>query len=298
MFDRLTLRPAAISDAFKFVDIMNSQYSRKKTPEYFYWQYIHPYEPTVLMCAFEANQMCGVFGLKKRKLNNGVIVGQAIDMLIIPAWRGKGLFRELADHALQHFSKELDILCVFANAIGNYAVQRSIGWYHIGTIKTLFLKITGSVSSGFSFDESLKNKSVRFYFERNQDYTRWRFDKNPEYSYKAVRVGDTIAWVKIFIDPITNTRYGDIVDIMIPYASSRRLYDIVYAACKYLQLQGAEFITTWAMPGTLLRSATESIGFAERNQERYFCIKVLNPEYEYLTEFSNWNLVQADAEIF
>jgi hypothetical protein len=298
IYNRLTLRPADISDSFQFVDIMDNQYARKKKPEYFYWQYIYPYEPTVLMCAFEAKQMCGMFGLKKRRLNNGVIVGQAIDMLIIPDWRRKGLFCELADHAIQHFGKELDILCVFANASGNYAVQKSLGWHYTGTIKTLCLKVTGNISSLQPVDDLLENKGGRFYFERSQDYTQWRFDESPEYSYKAIRVENNIAWTKVFIDPVTNTRYGDIVDIMMSYTSARRLYDILYAAYEYLQLQGAEFISTWAMPGTLLRNVTESIGFDETNQERYFCIKVLNPECEYLTEFSNWNLVQADAEIF
>lgn len=298
MFDRLTFRPAINSDALQFVEVMNKQYARKKTVDYFYWQYIYPYEPTVLMCAFEANQMCGMFGLKKRKLNNGVIVGQAIDMLIIPDWREKGLFSELADHAVQYFGREFDILCVLANATGNYAVQRSLGWYHVGTIKTLFFKGSGNMFSALLVDESLKDNHVRFYFERDQNYRQWRYDRHPEYSYKAVGVENTITWTKIFVDPVTNTKYGDIVDVMIPNASARRLHDVLYVACEYLQLQGVEFITTWAMPGTLLRNVTESIGFEEMNQERYFCIKVLNPEYEYLSDFSKWYLVQADSEIF
>jgi hypothetical protein len=33
-------------------------------------------------------------------------------------------------------------------------------------------------------------------------------------------------------------------------------------------------------------------------QERYFCVKVLDPEYTYLYDFTNWQLVQADAEIY
>ena len=76
--EELILRPANALDASQFIEIMNSQYARKKNSEYFHWQYIDPYEPTVLMCAFEAGKIRGMFGLKKRRLNNGVVIGLSL----------------------------------------------------------------------------------------------------------------------------------------------------------------------------------------------------------------------------
>lgn len=140
VFDQLELRPANISDAFQFVALMNNQYARKIKQEYFYWQYVYPHEPTILMCAFKDDQMCGMFGLKKRRLNNGVFIGQAVDMLIAPEWRKKGLFPELAKQAVKSFNGEIDALCVLANTAGKHAVEASLGWCNVGTIRTFFLK--------------------------------------------------------------------------------------------------------------------------------------------------------------
>jgi hypothetical protein len=299
MVNQLTFRPANISDAHQFADIMNSQYIRKKKPEYFYWQFICSYEPSVLMCAFEGSLMAGMFGLKVRKLSNGVVAGQAIDMLIAPKWRGKNLFCKLAEHAVQHFDKKFDILCVFANVAGSHAVQRSLGWQLVGTIRMFCLKGDASISSCQSSDMPLQTETDRVYFEKNNDYRQWRFDKNPEYSYYTVRIDKTAgAWVKVFVDTLTGRKFGDIVDMQTNGISRIGLHNILTAACKYLQSQNVEFITTWAMPETVLRSVAEPLGFKETNQERFFCIKILNPDCGYLNDFSAWHLVQADAEIF
>lgn len=298
-FRRLTFRPANISDAAQFVNIMNDQYARKIKPEYFFWQFIYSYEPAVLMCAFEGSQMAGMFGLKVRKLSNGAVAGQVIDMLIAPKWRGKNLFKQLAEHALQYFDKKFDILCVFANAAGSRAVQESLGWGLVGTIRTLYLEGGAGIPSWQSSDMPLRTETARVYFEKDDDYRRWRFDKNPEYSYFTVRADKTAdAWLKIFIDPVTGRRFGDIVDVRTGDVSRRGLHDIFSAACKYLQSQNVEFITTWAMPETVLRSVAESLGFKEAEQERFYCIKTLNPAYGYLNDFSVWHLMQADSEIF
>jgi len=296
--DQLMLRPATALDASQFVELMNSQYARKKDTRYFDWQYIHPCDPTILMCAFEAGKLCGMFGLKKRELNNGVVVGQVIDMLIVPTWRKKGLFRALAEEAVQQMEQELDIVCVLANAVGNYAVQKSLGYQHIGTIKTHLLK-TSEYISGTSIEEDILNEgkdNVRFV--KSQEYNRWRFDENPCYSYETICVKEATAWVKIFADPVTSIKYGDIVDIESSKTSATSLRGVLCAACDYLKLQNVKGITVWAMVGSLLREMAESIGFQESDQERYFCAKVLNPKCEYLIEFHNWRLVEADSEVF
>ncbi|MDD5129532.1 MAG: GNAT family N-acetyltransferase [Candidatus Omnitrophica bacterium] len=297
ILEQFKLRPANALDAAQFVEIMNSQYARKKNQEYFYWQYINPPEPTVLMCAFQGDQMCGMFGLKKRKLNNGVVIGQAIDMLIAPAWRKKGLFPELARQAVQYFGKEFDVLSVLANAAGNHAVVRSLGWRNAGIIKTFFLKNPQSVTCRPDGTDA-GDCAGKVRFQKDQDYRNWRFDKNPCYSYKAVSVENATAWVKVFIDPLTNLRYGDIVDFDIPCLEAMNFRNLFYAACEYLKLQKVEAITVWALPGGLLRNIAESFGFQETSQERYFCLKIISPKCAYLDKFINWDLSEADSEIY
>lgn len=296
--DQLILRPANISDANQFADIMNKQYLRKKMPEYFKWQFINSPEPTVLICAFEAERICGIFGMKKRMLNNGVSVGQAIDMLIVPEWRGKGLFKKLAEEAVQYFNKQLDMLCVFANPVGSRAVQEALGWHLTGTIKTLAINLGTDIALESEITSKEMDNKPRFHFDKNEGYRNWRIKENPVYSYVSIKDGDSIAWVKTFTDPLKNTKYGDIVDIIVPGNSVLAMCRVIRAACRHLRAEGAELITIWAMPGTLLRGAVKSIGFKEINQERYFCTKVLNPKCKMFTEFSSWELAQVDTEIF
>ncbi|TKS58505.1 MAG: hypothetical protein EWM72_02943 [Nitrospira sp.] len=291
----LQVRPATAADACQFVDLMNMHYARRKTPAYFHWQYMQPFEPTVLMCAFDGEQMCGMFGLKDRRLDNGLRVGQAIDMLIAPTWRRRGLFSTLAGQAIEFFDGSFDLLCVFANPAGRDAVK-SLGWRHAGTIRNLYLDGTGPVHGDVLADRL--EQHLRRRFERTHEYRQWRFRKHPDYLYAALESEGSVAWAKIFIDPVTHRKYGDIVDILNPSDSPGTLRNSLFSACEELLAQGVKGITTWGMPGTVIRSAAESIGFQETNQERHFCVKVLDPALQHLTDLAHWDLVQADTEIY
>lgn len=295
VFANLQVRPATAVDASQFVDLMNMQYARRKTPAYFHWQYMQPFEPTVLMCAFEDGQMCGMFGLKDRRLDNGLRVGQAVDMLITPTWRRRGLFSTLAGQAIEFFDGAFDLLCVFANPAGRDAVK-SLGWQHVGTIRSLYLDGTGPVRGGVMADRLEQYPRRRF--RRTDQYRQWRFHKHPDYSYTAVESGGSVAWAKIFIDPVTHRKYGDIVDILYPSHSPGAICNSLFSVCEELLARGVEGITTWGMPGTVVRSAAESVGFQETDQERHFCVKALDPAHEYLTDLTYWDLVQADSEIY
>ncbi len=67
-------------------------------------------------------------------------------------------------------------------------------------------------------------------------------------------------------------------------------------SCWHLKQLGAAKITTWAMQDTSLRRVIEEMGFMESDYATYFNVKVLNPKYDYLYEFSRWRLRQSDAE--
>ena len=138
MIDPIVYRIAEESDIPQLVNLINSQYSRKKAAEYFRWQYFDSFYPSVVMCAFMEESVIGMFGLQKRKLSDGVNAGQAIDLLVDPAWRGKGVFAELGVHASGSF-KDLDLLCVFPNLNGKNACEKSLHWKTIGKIDSLVL---------------------------------------------------------------------------------------------------------------------------------------------------------------
>ena len=293
-------RQAEKSDIPQLMELMNSQYARKKGEGYFLWQYFNSYYPTVLYCAFRGEILIGMFGVQKRLLNNDATVGQAIDMLVSPAFRGKGIFKQLADRAIQCF-QDVDLFCVFPNLNGKNAVEKSLGWETAGKIDLMCVKPQSII-------DTLEEDPKPWEFERDQSLYRfvydnsirkWRFGKHPDYTYRYVSIDkQKHAVTKIFTDPNDGRKFGDIVEIECDHGNKSLLSKLFLKTSLYLKNQGVEEIATWALPHTALHGVVRNLGFLELLQERYFCIKVLNPQYKYLTNFSCWHLVQADSEIY
>ncbi len=300
MVDTINFRPAVKTDIPQLIELMNSQYIRKKDEAYFLWQYFNSFYPTILMCAFFNTKLIGMFGLQERELENGAHVGHAIDMLVAHKWRGRGVFQLLGEKATDYV-KNLDLLCVLPNVNGKYACEKKLGWRTLGRINLMYLE-----------REYLKNiteKPLRIFpdmngqifskFKYNAENRFWRFDEHPEYIYNYVRLqAGEFAVTKIFKDPVTGSRYGDIVDFECNLNNRELLAELFRRACIYLREQEVEGITTWSLKNAPLRDSVESLGFIEIKQERYFCLKVLTPAYEYLNDLSCWHLVQSDAEIY
>ena len=300
MSGSIHFRRAEQTDIPQIEDMFNSQYARKKGKSYFLWQYFNSYYPTVLFCAFAKEKLIGMYGLQKRLLNNGVKVGQAIDMLVSPEFRGKGIFKQLADHAVQCF-QDVDLLCVFPNLNGKNAVEKSLGWETAGKIDSMYVKsqLTIDVSEEHREPWGFERNQSLYRFVYDEGIRKWRFGKHPDYTYHYISINrEAHAVTKIFTDPYDGRRFGDIVEFECDLGNKSLLMDLFTKTCHYLKNQDVEGITTWALPHTELHGVVKKLGFLELIQERYFCVKVLNPKYKYLTDFSCWHLVQADSEIY
>jgi len=300
LLENITIRLAVESDIPQMVNLMNSQYSREKDENYFLWQYFNSYYPTISMGAFIDITLIGMFGLQKRKLESGAYVGQAIDLLIAPEWRKKGIFKSLYEKVIGYFP-DLDLLCVLPNQNGKNACEKTLGWNILGKINSMFL-LTKHLKS-FSMKTLSLSSSIKEHvfarFDYNDKIRKWRFDQHPEYKYTYVRlVTGEFAITKVFKDPVTGARYGDIVDFECDLNNQKLLRELFLQACIDLKSQHVESITTWALPHTPLYRVVESLGFIELPQERYFVMRVLNHKYEYLYDLSRWHLVQADCEIY
>lgn len=297
----ITFRKAKKTDIDKLVELMNSQYDRKKDERYFLWQYFNSIYPAVLMCAFAGTKLIGKFGLQKRKLHSGLHVGQATDLLVSPEWRGQGIFKMLGAKAVSHFH-DLDLICVLPNSTGKSACERAFGWRTVGKVDLVVLskdslnRIDNEAAFGDGVQESEKELAS---FSYDGEIRKWRFDNHPDYSYTYIKLASgEFAVVKIFTDPVTGVRYGDIVDFECRLQNRQGLWELVVKSIMHLKEQDVESITSWALPHTVLRDVLDSLGFIHMPQERYFCLKVLKPEYDFLYDISNWHLVQADSEIY
>jgi len=301
MSGSIHFRRAEQTDIPQLVGLFNSQYARKKGESYFLWQYFNSYYPTVLFCAFAKGKLIGMYGLQKRLLNNGAKVGQAIDMLVSAEFRGKGIFKQLVDKAIQYF-QDVDLLCVFPNLNGKNAVVKSLGWKTAGKIDLMCVKPQSIIDIseedsepwGFERDQSL----YRFVYDNG--IRKWRFDKHPDYTYHYVSLDDEekYAVTKIFTDPNDGRKFGDIVEFDCDLGNKYLLTRLFLKSALYLKNRGVDGITTWALPHTQLYGVVRQLGFSELSQERYFCVKVLKRKFDYLYNFNHWHLLQADAEIY
>lgn len=136
--DEITIRPAQSSDIEQMVDLMNLVYNRKKNADYLLWQYFNAPIPSVSICAFYRNQLIGISGIQKKKLTNELVIGQAIDSVMLPEWRGKGVFQSLCSSALEFFD-DLDALVAFTNLHGTNAYVKYFKWQKIHKINSFVL---------------------------------------------------------------------------------------------------------------------------------------------------------------
>ena len=305
----IEFRSVSFSEGDQFISLMNKTYTRKKTLEYFKWQFFDSPLKTVLMGAFLNYRLIGCFGLQCRKLNNGLIGGQAIDLIIDNEFRGRGIFPILGKNALDFFKKDLDFGFVLPNIAGKKACEESLSWKNILTIKTMMLmkfhsqynnsrvRITENWDD-FAFEDNRKGSTEFLYFLRGKDELKWRFGENPEYKYSVVRMDDSFAIVKVFVDPITKEYFGDIVDFGYDMENISLIKKLFCSVVDYFRRRDIKKITVWAIPNTFLHEILEKIEFIESKQERYFCVKSFKSDYKYLHNAENWLLVEGDAEIY
>lgn len=295
----ITYRLANKSDIPVIMTLVNAQYTRKKNEAYFQWQFFNSYYPTVLMCAFEGNKLVGMFGLQKRRLTNGVAIGHLIDLLVAPEWRGRGIFKEMGLRAFTYFP-DIQALSVLPNSSGKTACEKAFGMKTIAKIDDLVLRsLVRAESPNFAPSQPFVSPPNYFRFTTNNDYRLWRYDISPVYSYNKIGLSNAAsAIIKLFTDPTTGEIWGDIVDYDCRSGDHNELGDLFLLTIDYLFEKGASSINTWALPHTLLHGWLTSVGFEKLSRERYFCVKALQSVHNYLYDVAQWDLVQADAEIY
>jgi GNAT superfamily N-acetyltransferase len=304
----LEIRTVARDEGEGFVALMNAAYSRKKSLDYFLWQYFQTPFKSVMIGAFLKERLIGSIGLQCRKLNNGLVGGQVIDIIVAEGYRKQGVFTKLAEYAIDYYANEMDFGFIFPNEAGRAAVKRALGWKEVGLIKTLFFNKQKSDSSSISGIDPVddlrsidmdngKNVTDRVYLLRDKGCMRWRFGMNPEYKYFIVSVMNNFCVGKIFTDPVSGTKYGDIVDYGFE-ANMDIMKGLLTATICYFQEKGIDCITTWALPETAVNTLLVNVGFIESQQARFFCLKTFTEGLHSLYDFRNWLLVEADSEVY
>lgn len=281
-------------DIHQLLELMNNQYARKKSEKYFNWQYFNSSIPTILICADINGKIVGMFGLQKKRLTNGTVGGQAIDMLIHPEYRNQGIFYDLGNIALNYFN-DLDFLFVLPNIYGKNAVLKNFDFKNLSSINNLILSKHDYIKTDVELETHTINYTFKFTY--THDYFNWRFINHSDYQYSKITIDErNYAFVKIFIDPISNIKYGDIV--YFESNISTMLNRLIEKCCDYLFEEEISIITSWSLPNNISYEVFKRKGFKDVIQERYYCLKTIRNNMDDLYNIKNWCLFQSDTEFY
>jgi GNAT superfamily N-acetyltransferase len=304
--EKISVYPVGPNGGGAFVEMMNRTYSRKKTRSYFEWQFFKDPAGAVLLGAYAGTRLVGCFGIKHRRLSSGRSACGAVDLIVDEEYRGKGIFSLLAREAHAAHSNGADFWYSFTNTQGKAALERSLGWRTVCTVRTLVTSgpcdsgsQKGNIcgADGYGWEHNNKSFENRVFFLRDEKELAWRFAYNPEYDYTVVDCEDGFVVVKMFTDPATGARFGDIVEFGTGDGPSA-LRKLLGRAASHLLREGVSKVTAWAMPGSVTRRILNGIGFRESDQVRYFLVGAYTKETAGLFRPENWFLVESDAEIF
>jgi len=290
----IVVREAGLQDGAQFVALFNKYYKRETNVEYFRWQFFNGPTISKLFLALDEGKLIGYYGVKIYELTNGTSAGFVIDLLVDEGYRKRGIAYLLNEEVVQFSnSHQASVMAGLPNAFGNASLN-AMGWKTIAKIDDL-------VAADFeiaSVPTALHNPGKSLVeFARNENYRHWRFRENPLYTYKEICVDkNNYAVTKLFKNPSTDVVVNDLVDFKFDEISTFSV--LLSRVLEQMKEDKTKTITTWALPHTAVFSFLTRAGFRISPQARYFCLKLLDINRSELYQIENWNLVQADAEIY
>jgi GNAT superfamily N-acetyltransferase len=313
------------ADARAFCRMSNSLYARKVNSRYYRWQFFETPFPTLLAFATTNDgELAGCYGIQLRNSTLGHhSLGMALDIMVAPAYQGKGLFRPLANYARQQVETPGPaLLYVMANQRAHRAHVHGLGWTSVQVLNDYVRSTAGSSTllrghlvtsevrqfnfADRRFLEDLESKvgaafSIRV--SRSVPDLQWRLFENPRYAYKVLRC--TVASrlvgflaLKTFRNPESGAVSGDIVDVLWQDDDPELLEQLLLAGLVEFESQGIAEATSWFYTNTILDAAGHALGFRQIHRPRYFSSSILNPENTWQTEANHWRISMLDTDIY
>jgi hypothetical protein len=320
----LHLRLAEAGDCDAFVQLYNATYRRKVDSRYFHWQFLDRRAQAFLILAESDGRIVGAHGGRVhagRVLAGTVPLVQGLDVMVVDEFRSKGAYTQGMMPFFLQLARQRG--AAMAYAVGNTRswplLTRVLGWNLVARIETM----TREVSAQRSPRPALGFERVPFLEDEDSEILRrfrlchpgllvvgrepaslnWRFAASPVYRYDLFRVTRGSARfaylvLKVFEDPATGERCGDIVDLLWIEDEPDALVEMLQFAMGHFHGQGVTRAAMWLRTNTVLDEIGRGLGFAETAEGRYLCCKGLDPEHRRLEEARSWYLTMADSEVY
>lgn len=284
----LAVSAAGRQDGDQYLALMNGEYRRKKSEAYYRWFFLDSPFPSQLFLAHdEAGAPIGTLGVQVRPLTDGRHVGLVVDMLVVPAWRGRGVFRRL-EQAAAEFAAERGCaaLAVFPNPAGQRAIERVGSWSLVATISTMSRPRPGAAAKARA---TSPGETLGFRWEGEVE--EWRFGRHPEHAYVRGEHGCRL-WYKVFETP-DRTRSADLV-LLEPCGPDPALSETLAEIAR----REAAVLSAWALPHTALYGVLARLGFGPGPPFRAFSVRVLREDAADLRLGHRWHVCLADTEVY
>jgi len=300
----LQIRKAVTEDIPRIMRLFNAYTAPPKSAYFFqWWNNI----PSVAFCAEYEGEIIGMFVVLRRKLINNMNCGVLMGLIVENEWRGRGLFKELGDKAMDYYN-DIDAFCCLTNLTGKKALENNFCFSTIGRIETMVMpsnaytnvdvecqyRVCAPIESKTKFYNIRIEKGDAIMFLADEDFRLWRFASHPRHSYQMIQ-NDSSDFVitNKYYDNETKIRYGDIVDFEASGLEEKNIRNLIH--CAYLSLREyVDMVTIQAVPNSLLHGVVKKMGFVESNINHFFCVHVKDPQNEYLYKFSNWLIKWGD----
>lgn len=307
-------------DAERYCGLSNSLYARPINQAYYNWQLFQCPFPSLPNVAADANDnIIGTYCLHVQETSpTKANVAWILDIMVSPLFQRRGIFRKLADFGFENLAEfNPAAIVVMANENAKRACVDGLGWNLINTFSTYFappkaahaekpFELDFEPASDFSaagiiFGRSNISLAAN---ARTNNYQKWRFIENPRYDYEIFVAhktgGELFGYVvlKIFRDPISGQAFGDIVDIFWTENDSEAVAELLRFSLAYFYRQKVSSVAVWLQTNSVLDKIGMDMGFSASGQNRYFCGKVLDKQYDFLAETNRWFINMSDSEIY
>lgn len=307
----------------EFVNLFNSTYSRKIDSSYYSWRFGRRDSNSRIFFTHDEQGLKGCVGLHLLNMG-GFQAALVVDAMTDERCRDDGRTFAFLRAKIEQCARANDVKALFMlpNQRGLEAWSADEKWNILGEITT-FTRDTCSHPGYPRSNRIVAIQSERFgvwvntiaasfqnvhpeltSVQRRKPYLNWRTD-NPLHGYTILRIYQPeehmpfgYLTLKTFTHPETKEMIGDIVDILWAEDDPDTLMDMLYTALDYFHRQGVSKATIWLQTNTILDAVGYHLRFTPTEQQRHFCVKILDPDYVRFTDPMRWYLTMIDSEIY
>jgi GNAT superfamily N-acetyltransferase len=280
------------------------EYAAEKTPELLSWRIERgPHGPGRFAIARDGagGKIIGILGMVPTRLRVGAEVHpahQAIDLVVDPAFRGRGVFTGLGQALQDSAAEDGRILWGFPNANAAHAWFGRFGWHRFGSAPFMvrplrsgyLLRKALPVLGGLDFPlvrrrrraSSTKREIERFgddvdglwsasrapdgiAVDRDAAWLNWRLMDKPDAPYRSVGAYDQKGVLEGFVSTCLLDKHGGricyVMEAMAPPEKAASLSELMRGEVARAAGEGAEVALAWCPPAAPNRAAYRRAGF-------------------------------------